>query len=237
MKCPACWREKYIERVEGDPTINMIFGRAMSEALQCLHNGGDAVTCFARAWSRQAHVAEKLGAIVSAGVLPTADLGIMFLKQYQDGGIYSGTPEKQFEVRIKQLPLPVLGYFDLQEENGRGKPLGIVEFKTTTAKWDQQRVDTEFQGTVYWCAYWTLYRELPHLTYVVMDLNDQTVKRFETRRTREQCLQFLETVNQVYRQMKLAHGPGGVFPGFCERHRIRTMTRSRDGEPKLILER
>lgn len=219
LKCPQCWAERYISKDRDQPTGNMLFGRVIAEALECLHRGNDWEVCLTNSYTRNDLIArEKFKTSLVAG----PDVAHELMKEYVDGGIYHGTPEKKFKVNIKGIPVPVLGFMDLQEEEANGHEVGVVEFKTTSARWDQQRVDSEIQGTFYWCAFWTMYRRLPHMTYVVMDIPARQVNRYETYRSREDCLALIETVDTVWNQMRLAHGPGGAFPGFCDRHKIKT---------------
>ena len=218
LRCPRCWLERYRENHEEPPTGNLLFGRAFSEALECLHKGQDYQTAWVQAYSKLERLATER---FSTHLAASSETGLSLLNQYVSHGVFNGTPERRFEVKIKQLPVPVIGYFDLEEKDKKGNPIGVVEFKTTSATWTQERVDTELQGTIYYCAFWTMYRVLPHITYVVGDIRNGELKFFETTRSKAQCLELLETINTAWTQMKIAHGPGGTFPGFCDRHKIR----------------
>ncbi len=216
LKCPACWAERYIDKDKGDLSGNLLLGRVFSDALKALHLGENWQTVYCQKYEELEQLAkDKCGTLLSAPM----DTGLKLLYEYVEGGIYQGVPEYKFTAHIKHLPVPVTGFFDLLERDSEQNPLGVIEFKSTAANWTQERVDTEIQGTLYWCAFWSLFRQLPHCTYVVFDLPRAQVLRFETKRTKEECLELLDMMNRIYEEMVLAHSDDGSFEGKCSKHR------------------
>jgi len=59
--------------------------------------------------------------------------------------------EEPFELRIPGLDLPVVGVFDLVEEDAGGS-LVVVDYKTSSKAWSRREADASLQATVYGMA-------------------------------------------------------------------------------------
>lgn len=232
LRCPACWAERYVKKNKPS-SRSLYFGSAMSEALRELHSGKDGIAAFIDAVRKRDSVADTKGHPKIGDCL---DLGIQMLRAYSSSGIFRGIPEYAFNVQSSHLPIPIVGFFDLLWQTANARPYGVVEFKASSQRWDQDRVDAEFQGTTYWIAYWRLFQQLPRLIYGVFSTQDGSFTVYETYRSKEQCIEFLETTSKVWNEMQLAHDPeNGQFPGLCSKHT--TPIRQPLRKDKLVLPR
>jgi len=156
-RCPAAWAARYRDKLQTPPTPAMAFGRAFATALEALHLGQDADA----AWVLT-HAAALPG-----GIRPGAEYGLRLLQLYRDQGVYSGVPERRFELHLpdrRAVPIPILGYVDLWTPNG------LVEVKTSAAKWDFTRARSELQAAAYWYAWRQTEGRAPeHVTYLIFD--------------------------------------------------------------------
>lgn len=91
-------------------------------------------------------------------------------------------PDYYFKIEHKSIPIPTVGFFDLLRRSG-----SIFEYKSTKYPyiWSQKRVDTEQQATIYWWAYWTIFRKPPKdFTYFIIPTNGYgTIQKYITSRT------------------------------------------------------
>jgi hypothetical protein len=143
-RCPAAYRQRYVLGVVSPPTPLMVFGRCFSTALEALHRGGDGEVAWVRAYS----AAQAIGELPLGS--PTIEHGLRLLALYHARGVGVGTPEWKFEVHLPNrdaVPVPILGYLDLATDDE------VWEFKTTSARWDQGRVDGSPQAALYRYAY------------------------------------------------------------------------------------
>lgn len=235
IRCPACWALRYEKKDKSFNTSgSLFFGRCMSEALEAIHNqlNSDPLNAaklkFIQAYERQCEIGME--------PRPGLDHGLLLLDEYAEKGIFKGVPEFKFKVDIKGLDLPLLGYMDLLLEDETG-PYGIAEFKTSSGKWDQERVDHELQGILYWCSFWSLFRKLPNpFNYVIMRTDVPRVDVFPAKYSRETCLDTLDLLRRIFSELEIAHSENGVFPGYCKVHkdkRISLLTKPKN--PSILL--
>lgn len=235
QRCPACFYLRYEKK---DKTFSdsgpLFFGRAMSAALDDMHNqlNPDPLDSARNRFILEFEKQCELGMSPRPGV----DHGIWLLEEYARKGIFQGVPEFRFLAEIKQLSIPILGYMDLLIEDDSGA-YGIAEFKTSGQKWDQERVDSELQGILYWCSFWKLFKKLPDpFNYVIMRTDERRVDIFQAHYTKEQCLATLDILERVFSEMLLAHGDEGIFPGLCPVHKEKRVSKvPKPLPPRLIL--
>lgn len=232
INCPMCWYLKGTIELDREGSGPLFFGRCMSAALEELHTNYD----IHRAKDTFAMNYEKLK---ENGNSPKPDLehGLILLDEYEKKGVFRGAPEFKFKTEVKGLSLPVVGYMDILLEDKSG-PYGIAEFKTSSQLWDQDRVNRELQGILYWCSFWNLFRKLPKpFNYVIMSTKDEpTVDIYEVEYTKEQCIETLGLLQKVFSELEFAHSEGGVFIGKCSIHKEKkTSLKIKPINPKIIL--
>jgi len=151
-RCPAQWHRRYVLKIQDPPTAPMAFGKAFATALEALHKHQDAEA----AWV-QAHAAAL------PGIHPSAEFGLTLLRLYRERGVIAGVPEQRFRLKLPDRSLPpLLGFMDLMT------PRGVVEVKTSAARWDQTRCDAELQAAAYAWAFGELNkRPAEHVRYLV----------------------------------------------------------------------
>lgn len=182
----------------------------MSGALEALHNGQDDSLVWVQEHARFDGVLIDQG---SSGLYPGVDRGFALLSSYKEKGVFNGKPESEFSISVPRLPVRVIGYRDL------ATPEGFVEFKTSRAKWEQERIDEELQATVYWLGYREeTGRDPRQATYVIMPTTGlPNVRLHQTVRTEHQIQEFYELANTCYEQM--ASGVYVANPK-CPTHRV-----------------
>lgn len=146
VKCPALYRQRYVERLVTPSNPYMLFGSTFHAALEAEHRGEDSERALIAAWNK------------NQGILDTADLGQMasklhalaLLDEYKARGLGGkiGVPERKFVRRLPManVPVPILGYVDLSIPERRR----FREFKTTgSTTWTREKAQGERQLHVY----------------------------------------------------------------------------------------
>jgi hypothetical protein len=168
-RCPLAWRRRYVDKVVVPPTPPMSFGAAFAKAMESQHKGEDADTTFARA-----HAAAK-------NAHPGAEHGLRLLELYRERFNFSGVPEQKFSLYLpdrKQVPVPVLGFMDLECDNE------VVEFKTSRNPWTQAKADAEYQSAVYGWAFLQRHQRRPHgVRYLIFSTRTVDVQEIVTHPT------------------------------------------------------
>jgi hypothetical protein len=216
-----CWREKYEYKKATKGNAPLYFGSAMSQALEALHKGQDAEV----AWIKGHNHFDSLLIESGAGNLyPQIARGLELLGSYKRGGVFIGSPESEFSITVPRLPVRVVGYRDLKTTDG------FIEFKTSKAKWEQERIDEEIQATIYWLGHREETGQDPtQATYVIMPTSGlPNVRLHQTVRTEKQVQEFYELANTSWEQM----GSGKyVANPKCPIHRVSPVPRVRRNHP------
>jgi hypothetical protein len=173
-RCPAQWRRRYLDGIADPPSPPMAFGGVLARALEALHRGRDGDLALAVEHAKAAAELRERG----AALRPSAEYGLQLLRLYREHGVYAGTPERRFLLKLPGRPEvpPIMGYLDLECERE------VIEFKTSYGRWTQARVDAEFQAAVYGWAFHQLNRRRPEcVRYVVLSTRTPGLETFETR--------------------------------------------------------
>jgi hypothetical protein len=155
MKCPAQFRQRYVDKLVSPTTGPQATGTAFHKALEAEHRGQDSE----RAWIAAYNAAEA--ALLPSGQSLTMSkaAGLELLNQCRALGLggAKGEPERKFRIPFPSpiIPVPLLGYIDLAVPNERH----FRDYKTTGFDgWSQTRVGLEPQLHAYGWAYQQIYR-------------------------------------------------------------------------------
>ena len=150
--CPALYQRRYVHGVVDPPTPAMAFGRCFALALEAEHRGQDGDVT----WVRQYAAMQQAGELPPGS--PSIQHGLGLLALYRQRGVGQGEPERDFLLHLPDrdaVPVPIKGFMDLVTGDE------VWEFKTSSAKWDQGRVDASYQASVYRWAFTQLYHRKP----------------------------------------------------------------------------
>lgn len=177
VKCPAQYRQRYVERLVTPSNPYMLFGSTFHAALEAEHRGEDSERALIAAWNK------------NQGILDTADLGQMasklhalaLLDEYKARGLGGkiGVPERKFVRRLPManVPVPILGYVDLSIPERRR----FREYKTTSGtSWTREKIQSEHQLHVYGWDYQQTYRHRADCAeYVIFSTVSPTLEVIE----------------------------------------------------------
>lgn len=158
-ECPEQWRRRYLHRVETRPLGFLLWGRvdhaAINADLQHRIDYGrglsteDVLDVFSDKWKRE--LADNEDVLWDEGETAGSilDRGIKLVSVYHRDVCPSLEPialEKKHEVRIEGVPVPVIGYVDIEQ------PLSLIDRKTSNKRvnvpkpgwWPQQMIYTLF---------------------------------------------------------------------------------------------
>ncbi len=212
QRCPMCWAERYTGEKRDDVGIGdmsaLYFGHSVGPALQQLSRGqvDDWEQTYSKTW---AGFNDKLHKAGYGGLGVSFERGIALIQSYIDEGILYGEPEATFSIDLPGLPA-ITGRMDVEGRDFVG------EFKTSMARWDQQRVDSELQGSLYWLAYERRNGRRPDcIVYVIFPtVGVPESRRYRTTRTPSQILDAIGEVREAYDGML-----SGTYKGVCGVHR------------------
>lgn len=145
-RCPAQFRQRYVDKLVTPTTAPQATGKAFHAALEAEHRGQDSE----RAWIAAYNLAAATGLTLTMSKLHGLDL----LNLYRERGLggAKGEPERKFVLPFpsSRIPVPLLGYIDLSLPAERE----YRDFKTTGGTfWNQIKVDLEPQKEAYGWAY------------------------------------------------------------------------------------
>lgn len=205
--CPAQYHARYVLKRHDPPTVAQQFGLAVHRALEAHFRGDNPQQAFRRDWRDRAAGLVDLGIVVPPAL---TGRGMDLVDVVLELGL-TGETEKPVTLNVGSfLPVPLYGIVDLWDAAANR----IIDFKTTSGKWSQERADREvWQPAIYSAALWAGGdAELPSFEYVVMSRDTGRVDRFETHRTLDQVDAAIEQARTIYRRI-LAED----FPCTCHR--------------------
>lgn len=176
-RCPAQYRQRYVDRLVTPTTAPQATGTAFHKALEAEHRGEDSE----RAWIVAYNAADAaLSASGQALTLSKAN-GLTLLNTFRDLGYGGalGEPERKFVLPFpsRSIPVPLLGYIDLAVPNERH----FRDYKTTGGTfWNALKVQSEAQVHTYGWAYQQLYRHrAERALWIVFNTATLTVDPYE----------------------------------------------------------
>ena len=211
--CPRSWRYRYLDKVEAPTSPALVFGSAFHNTVEAYlrdgsekplaHHWTEAWTEQLRqreaiSWDKEPHTYEDLGnAMFSEQDTISLVDAIQPLRT-------NGVPmiEERIELRVPGVPVPVIGFIDIVEEDGIPG-----DFKTSSRSWNQKRADDEMQPTFYLAALnqagYTLNPNLRFRYYVfVKNAKKPKVELWETQRTPADLFWLFGTIHEVWRAIE-----------------------------------
>ena len=155
VRCPAQYRQRYVDRLVTPTNPPMSFGIAFHAALEAEHRGHDSERALVAEWNKR----QDILTAANLGVMPSKTHALALLDEYKARGLGGklGIPERKFVRRLPManVPVPVLGYVDLSIPERRR----FREYKTTGATtWTHEKAQGERQLHVYGWDYQQTYR-------------------------------------------------------------------------------
>jgi putative RecB family exonuclease len=155
--CQKSWYYRYVEKVPGPVSPDLVFGTAFHKAVERhIQSGENKMSlhqlwfhCWAEtvkendsiAWDKDESYYEALGASMLIH-----DESIRAIESIKPLLVHGSKPaiETKVEFEVPGVPIPIIGYIDLIEEDGTPG-----DFKTSARPWSQRRADKEFQPEFY----------------------------------------------------------------------------------------
>lgn len=169
LNCGKYWQLKYLEKIPTLTSPELIFGSAAHGAIESyLTEGkqGDLQTYWRVAYQKQL----ESNPDISWGLDRPEDYENQGMRIFEHTDVQAGIRgiapakdtagiaiiEKKVELRVPQVPIPIVGYLDTI--TGDGVP---SDFKTSKSRWTEDKALNEIQPLVYLAA---LNQENPKLT-------------------------------------------------------------------------
>lgn len=175
-RCPALYRQRYVDKLVTPTTAPQATGTAFHKALEAEHRGEDSERAWIAAWNATEADLASSGQSLTMSKAHGLDL----LNVYRERGLggAKGEPERKFVLPFpsRSIPVPLLGYIDLSVPTERH----YRDFKTSgMAWWTQTKVDLEPQVHVYGWAYQQLYHHrADYALWVVFSTQSLTVDEY-----------------------------------------------------------
>ena len=195
-RCPAQWKQRYVDRVTSPVSAAQATGIAFHKALEALHRGQDG----AMTWITAADDVNDSLAATNQTLTMSKEHGLKLLKLYRERGLSAalGEPERMFKMELPtpNIPVPVLGYIDLAVPSERH----FRDFKTTGGtSWNATKVALEPQVAVYGWAYQRLYHHRPERAlWCIFSTNTVTLDVYEVVPSPEAFRVFEQTAEMVW---------------------------------------
>lgn len=205
-RCPAQWKQRYVDRVQTPSTPAQGTGIAFHKALEALHQGQDGDL----AWIAAADNMSEYLATQDQALTMSKEHGFKLLRLYRERGLGAafGEPERKFVLPLptSKIPVPIIGYIDLTVPTDRE----FRDFKTTSGSyWTQAKVDLEPQVAVYGWAYQRLYsHRADRALWCVFNTQTVTLDVFETRPEPDLFRVFERQAELVWEGIKAANYEG-----------------------------
>lgn len=213
--CPLSWKHKYIDRITGPTSTNLIFGSAFHAVIEnaVIHHDKSLIDLWKHHWKAQVDrntdiawdgkTFEALEAIglrmVGARATKDAITQIVPLRNEKTKAMI----ETRIEFTVEGVPVPVIGFVDIITDDGIP-----CDFKTAARAWAKGKEKNELQPLIYLPALkeMGLYDGNLFRYYVFVKQNG-SVQKLEHIYSDEQIAWGLEQVRQVWNGIE-----AGVFP-------------------------
>ncbi len=172
VKCPAAYRERYVEKKPTPPSVAMSWGTAFHRALEAGHHGADAEAAWLKSWNAMRDECAARGQVFA----PSKSHGLALLDEFARRGLQRvGKPEVKFSLKLPggNVPVPILGFIDavLDDE--------MREYKTSKGGWwTETKARTSNQSAVYGWAHQRLFKNRVPMRYVVFGTRVPTVTEY-----------------------------------------------------------
>lgn len=158
--CPRSWKYKYIEKVPTSPSPALVFGSAVHDTIEEYVGETERRYSLAELWPFKWQAQLELNPdiiwsdetpeglhndglrLLSAPDVVTTIDGLNILRD--DNGPYI---ERKIELRVPDVPIPIIGYIDLMAEDGVP-----MDLKTSSKSWNADKASSETQPLFYLAA-------------------------------------------------------------------------------------
>ena len=208
LLCPRSWRYRYIDKVEAPVSPALVFGSAFHDALETYIKNRETPLAhhWTHAWSSQLEQRETIS--WDKEPYTYEDLGTAMFSNADTVSVIDAIQplrvndypviEERVELKVPGVPVPVIGFVDIIEEDGVPG-----DFKTSARSWTQKRANDELQPTFYLAALNQLGFELnPDLMFryyvFVKNAKKPQLQIWETQRTAADMFWMFGTVREVW---------------------------------------
>lgn len=154
LTCAASWRFKYIDEIPTVATPALVFGSAMHTAIEQYVTRDRAkkltpVDCWQPAWNAAIEKQEVAWGLDTPEQHYNEGVRILSNEQivYNLNTINPFRVEELVKLRVPGVPLPVIGYIDIQTVDGVPG-----DFKTSARSWNEEKAQAETQSLFYLAA-------------------------------------------------------------------------------------
>jgi hypothetical protein len=157
-RCPAQYRQRYVDKLVSPSSAPMLFGKAFHAALEAEHCGLDSERALVAAWNAAESDLAATGCMLSPGKAHALALLDEYKRRGLGGKLGHSECTFRFMLPTAAVPVPILGFIDLTIPEQRR----FREFKTTSgSSWTDTKIALEYQLHVYGWAYQRIYRHRP----------------------------------------------------------------------------
>lgn len=156
LLCGMAWKFHYVDKVETSTSSNLIFGSAFHNTVEAFLNGHEKPIheLWSKEWQNQIE-----GKKIDYGNSTEAELYNLGIRMLTDADVQKGlidtfltqekmpVIEKFVELKIKGIPIPIIGYIDIITADGIPG-----DFKTSARSWTPDKATEEMQPLFYLAA-------------------------------------------------------------------------------------
>lgn len=211
LQCARHWKFRYVDKEESPKNDALLFGSAWHKMIGLVVGGGRIGDAMATAFNEIVGDDDSFPIdldVLAARMIsvPAIETEILNLKPSQI--------EYQFELHVPGVPVPMIGFIDMITQDGH-----VIDFKTASRKWTQDRADNDLQPTFYLAALNQLgLVELPaQFRYMVFTkTRNPEVQILDTTRTAQDVLALYSLIKEVWQAIEAGiYVPNGVGNWKC----------------------
>lgn len=216
LQCSKHWKYRYIDKVPTESGDALLFGSAWHKMIGLVANGGHLTQMSPNAWHKA--LMEIDYELPAQDGMEIQKLGERMLAVPEITTMIQGLQpreiEYKFEVHVPGVPVPLIGFIDMITQDGH-----IIDFKTSSRKWTQERADMDLQPTFYLAALNKLgLVELPAtFRYMIFTkTKNPEVQIIDTTRTAADVLALYALVKEVWDAIEMGvYVPSGIGNWKC----------------------
>lgn len=226
LRCHRGWKFKYIDEIPEKKNAALLFGATFHEAIESyILSRGSIVQSWVAAWDAklteldgqidwQQDTPESLcndgiRILTHEDILPVVDA----LVPLSIGG--KPAIERHVEFRVPGVPVPVIGYIDMIEQDGVP-----VDFKTSGKSWPTSRAENELQPLFYLAALNQSLAWLEHgrrfRHYIFVRNKTPKCQTFETQHSSSEIFWLFDLIRECWQSIQKENfAPTGANSYLC----------------------